>query len=76
MFGTHYLHLYGETYQCTKIGVWYICIYVVLLIVDKYTDLRVKVVKGTPSLVLHIRAEPSVDVEAKNSESRLEHGIT
>lgn len=53
-----------------------ICIYVVLLIVDKYTDLRVKVVKGTPSLVLHIRAEPSVDVEAKNSESRLEHGIT
>lgn len=37
----------------------------------KHTELRVKVVKGTPSSVFHILAVPSVDVEAKNSESRL-----
>lgn len=35
--------------------------------------LRVKVVTGTPSSVFHMVAEPSVDVEAKNSESKLEH---
>jgi hypothetical protein len=34
--------------------------------------LRVKVVKGRPSSIFHILAEPSVDVEAKNSESRLD----
>ena len=40
--------------------------------VDKHTGLRVNVVKGKPSSVFHILAEPSVDVETKNSESRLE----
>ena len=35
--------------------------------------MRVKVVKGAPSSVFHILAAPSVDVEAKNSESRLEY---
>lgn len=37
----------------------------------KHTELRVKEANGTPSIVFQILAEPSVDVEAKNSESRL-----
>lgn len=36
------------------------------------TALRVKVVIGTPSSVFQTLADPSLDVEAKNSESRLE----
>lgn len=37
-----------------------------------HTELRDKVVKGTPSSTFQILAEPSVEVEARNSESRLE----
>lgn len=36
-----------------------------------HTELRVKKVQATPSSVFHILAEPSVEVVAKNSESRL-----
>lgn len=36
-----------------------------------YTELRVKEVTGTPSFAFHILAKPSLDVVAKNSESRL-----
>lgn len=35
-----------------------------------HTEFLVRDITGTPS-VFHILAEPSVDVEAKNSESRL-----
>jgi hypothetical protein len=37
-----------------------------------HTELRDKVVKGTPSSIFQILAEPSVEVEARNSESRLQ----
>jgi hypothetical protein len=33
---------------------------------------RVKLTNGTPSSIFHILAEPSVDVETKNSESKLQ----
>jgi len=39
-----------------------------------HTELRDKVFKGTPSSVFQILAEPSVEVEARNSESRLKYG--
>lgn len=39
---------------------------------DKRTGFRVKVVTGNPSSVFQTLATPSVDVETKNSESRLE----
>lgn len=39
-----------------------------------HTALRVKVVIGTPSSVFQTLADPSLEVEAKNSESRLEQG--
>ena len=35
--------------------------------------LRVKETTGEPSSAFHILAGPSVDVEARNSESRLEY---
>lgn len=36
-----------------------------------FTALRFKVATGTPSLTFQTLAEPSVEVETKNSESRL-----
>ena len=35
--------------------------------------MRVKVATAEPSSAFHILADPSVDVEARNSESRLEY---
>lgn len=37
----------------------------------KLTAVRVNEASGTPSAIFHILAEPSVDVETKNSESKL-----
>ena len=37
-----------------------------------YTADLVKFTSGTPSSIFHILAEPSVDVETKNSESKLQ----
>lgn len=42
----------------------------------RHTGCRVRVVTGTPSLVFHILAIPSVDVDAKNSESKLKYSKT
>lgn len=36
-----------------------------------YTEDLVKLISGALSLIFHILAEPSVDVETKNSESKL-----
>ena len=36
-----------------------------------YTRDFVKLISGDPSLIFHILAEPSMDVETKNSESKL-----
>ena len=41
-----------------------------------HTVFRVKVVIGTPSSVFQTLADPSLEVEAKNSESRLEQNWT
>lgn len=41
-----------------------------------HTADRVKLTNGTPSSIFHILAEPSVDVETKNSESKLQEGGT
>jgi len=41
-----------------------------------YTELRDRVVTGTPSSTFQILAEPSVEVEARNSESRLKYDKT
>ena len=40
-----------------------------------HTELRDKVIKGTPSSIFQILAEPSIEVEARNSESRLKYDI-
>lgn len=42
----------------------------------KHTEFLVKVVTGVPSLVFHIVAEPSAEVVAKNSESKLRKSNT
>lgn len=38
---------------------------------QKLTAVRVKETSGTPSFIFHILAEPSVNVDTKNSESKL-----